>query len=389
MSKQSSVQGLFDSTLQEEFFRLRRTVRRILVIKFKQIGDMILATPAIRALKDAFPDAQIGVAGFSETLPVLEANPNIDRFHPYLKEWKDQRGGARLRRERQYIREVQEGGYDLAVHLGTGMRGGVLSFLSRARYRVGPLPLRNRSKQFWGKSVFYTHTYLLNNPHTHMVERDLDAVRRIGFQPKLSALEMVVREEEVRSVQDRLEKAGRDSSRPLLHVHPTSHAAYKCWRDEAVADVLDHFSERGMDIVLTGGPGREERERAEKIVSLMRRPPIDLSGRTTLREAAAISRVATLFFGIDSSVMHLAAAVGTPVVALFGPTYYELWGPWGEGHRVIAKAKPCLPCGLAGCPGLKRSLCLEELLPAEVISEIEAALEERGRSHQRALHLLH
>ncbi|WDT81052.1 MAG: hypothetical protein MPW14_04520 [Candidatus Manganitrophus sp.] len=71
---------------------------------------MILATPAIRALRDAFPDAQIGVAGFSETLPVLEANPNIDRFHPYLKEWKDQRGGARLRSERQYIREVQEGG---------------------------------------------------------------------------------------------------------------------------------------------------------------------------------------------------------------------------------------------------------------------------------------
>lgn len=388
MSEPRRPQGYFDPMLQDELFPLRRAVRRVLIVKFKQIGDTVLATPTIRAMREAFPEAEIGWAGFSDTLPVLESNPNVSRFHPYPKEWRGERGISRIRCELRYLSEVRERRYDLAVHLGTGTRGVLLTLLSGARYRVGPLPSGKLSKRFWGKWLFYTHPYFLMNPHIHAVERDLDAARRIGFEPRSRRLEVVVREEESQSAQQRLLKQGRDSSRPLLHVHPTSHLPFKCWRAEAMAEVLDHFGRKGFDIVLTGGPTAEEREQAEKIISYMHHRPIDLAGKTSLREVAAISRLAVVFFGVDSSVMHLAAAVGTPVVALFGPTYSELWGPWGAGHRVIAKAKPCLPCGQMGCPGLKRSLCLEELIPAEVIPEIEAALAEQGRSRRKSFHLI-
>jgi heptosyltransferase-3 len=110
---------------------------------------------------------------------------------------------------------------------------------------------------------------------------------------------------------------------------------------------------------------------AAAILKECRATPINLVGRLTLKELGALIAQARFFFGVDSAPMHLAAAVGTPAVALFGPSGDFNWGPWGEGHLVIKKDWDCLPCGRDGCEGSKKSRCLAELSAAEVLEKME------------------
>jgi len=102
--------------------------------------------------------------------------------------------------------------------------------------------------------------------------------------------------------------------------------------------------------------------------------PINLAGQLTLQELGALIAKARFFFGADSAPMHLAAAVNTPAVALFGPSGAFNWGPWGEGHLVIQKEMECVPCGRDGCEGTKISRCLTELTPEEVLEQVERFL---------------
>jgi heptosyltransferase-3 len=182
-----------------------------------------------------------------------------------------------------------------------------------------------------------------------------------------------------------------------VHVHPTSRWLFKCWRDEYMADVITWLVEQGMKVVVTSSPEKKEMDKAKKILSLVSEftqpiiPPspegsmgelIDLCGKTTIKQLAAISETSHLFFGVDSAPMHIAAAVGTPVVALFGPSAACNWGPWdktcpyGYGkksgiqeagkHIVIQNHRHCIPCKIDGCNGTKISQCLESIKVKEV-----------------------
>jgi heptosyltransferase-3 len=157
----------------------------------------------------------------------------------------------------------------------------------------------------------------------------------------------------------------------LIHIHPTSRWLFKCWRDEAMAKVIDALEESGQArAVLTSGRGEKELEKIESILKACRTRPVNLAGRVTLKQLAALSRRSRLFLGVDTAPMHIAAAVGTPVIALFGPSGEFNWGPWGDGHVVIKKDWECRPCGKDGCEGSKRSRCLEEISEEEVIKVV-------------------
>jgi len=121
-------------------------------------------------------------------------------------------------------------------------------------------------------------------------------------------------------------------------------------------------------VVLTGTEAAHEQELLVDILKESRVTPSNLAGRLTLKELGALINRARLFFGMDSAPMHLAAAVGTPAVALFGPSGVFNWGPWGEGHLVIQKDWECVPCGRDGCQGSKISRCLTEISPDEVLA---------------------
>lgn len=352
-------------------------VKSILIMLFRQIGDVLLATPTIRAFKEAFPGSRLSVAVFKESTPILEGNPFINQIIVVDPKWKELSLKERLRYERAFFREIREAKADLAVNLTTGDRGLFLSLLSGARHRLGllpkgPVPLLMR--------LIYTHRYREPTPHTHVIERHLESTRSLGYEPIHKRPQVFFSKEEDDRVVSLLMEQGwsearQQGGRRLVQIHPTSRWFFKCWQDDAMGAVIDLLmGERNVDVVMTGGPAPAEREKIERILSFAKHRPLNLVGKINLRELAALSRRADLFFGVDSAPMHIAAAMETPVIVLFGPSVAELWRPWGEGHTTLLKNFSCLPCCRDGCNGSKRSRCLEETTVQEVMVEIDRYL---------------
>jgi len=165
-------------------------------------------------------------------------------------------------------------------------------------------------------------------------------------------------------------------------VHAVSRWMFKAWPEACCADTVRALVDQGLSVALTSGPGADEVGAAGRIRSRAAVPVIDLAGRTGLRELAAVLAEARLFVGVDSAPMHMAAALGVPVVALFGPSGEHNWGPWGDGHVVVARPFACRPCGLDGCMGSKQSQCLEAIRPEDVLASVHRVL---GQTHSRMM----
>jgi len=179
-------------------------------------------------------------------------------------------------------------------------------------------------------------------------------------------------EEAIARVDAMLAQAGL-GPRGFIHVHPTSRWLFKTWTEESNAELLRRLVRDGHHVVLTGAPDAREKAIVARIVEEARVPVTDFSGQLSLRDLAALAGRARVFFGVDSAPMHIAAAMGTPVVALFGPSGEKQWGPWNVPHRVVSSDHhPCRPCGNDGCGGGKVSECLTEL----PVDRVHAALNE-------------
>ncbi|MBI3077776.1 MAG: putative lipopolysaccharide heptosyltransferase III [Deltaproteobacteria bacterium] len=353
---------------------------RILVIKLRNIGDVLLATPALRALREAFPRAHLAVLVNAGTEAMVTLHPAVDEVLVCPRDWKRLPWFRRVGRELEFARRIRQGRYDLVLNLTEGDRGAILAWLSGARTRIG---LQSR-RGFWWKRPLFTRCARVE-PRAHMVEQNLALLRALGLTPRPGPPELYLAEEERAAVDRRLAEARVRPGELLVHVHPTSRWLFKCWRDEAVAEVIDLLQgTRGARVVVTSGPESRQMEKTRAILAHTRTRPLDLAGQLSLKELAALSARAHLFFGVDTAPMHIAAAMGTPVVALFGPSGEFNWGPWGPGHAVVTKPRACRPCGQAGCGGSRRSECLESLTVPEVMAVLDRKLAELERHEARA-----
>jgi heptosyltransferase III len=348
------------------------SIQRALFIKLRHIGDVLLAAGTFRALKSANPAVRISVLVPAGTESMLTLHPCIDEVIPLKR-------GAGWLEDLRLVRRLRGGGYDLAVNMTEGDRGAILAFLSGARFRFGVDP---RHKGFWGKRHLFTHLIKPVYDGRHRALMDLDVLEPLGIRADVAEVELFVSHDDQRIVDGWLTEQGLVEESPFIVVHPTSRWLFKCWRDEAVAQVVDHFESRGVRVVLTSGPDRKEREKLAAVLEKCGTQPLVSSGRFTLKQFAALLRRSRLFFGVDTAPMHMAAALGKPVVALFGPSDSTVWGPLTSLGRIIDRSAdfPCLPCRGDGCEGSKRSLCLEAITSDEAISAIEGALELRAPS---------
>ena len=344
----------------------------ILVIKLKHIGDVLLATPAIHALKVAYPSARIHALVSRGSEPVLEENPDLAGVIPFPR--PRGLGPRRWREELRLVRSLRALRPDLVVAMGKGDREAILGFLSGARWRVG---FDSGRKGFLGRNRLFTHR-VARTGREHVVEADLKLVEALGIVPADRRLRLALGPEDAAAADRMLAEAGVAPGEVLATVHPTSRWLFKCWRDEGIAAVMDHLADLGLRVAISSGPDPREVRKARRILGLARRPAVDLIGRLSLGQLAAVLRRSRLFLGVDSAPMHMAAAVGTPVVALFGPSGEHNWRPWGEGHLVVAKDLFCRPCGQDGCNGSKRSDCMEMIAEAEVIAAVDAQLRRQG-----------
>lgn len=353
-------------------------LRRVLVIKLRHHGDVLLSSPVLAALKSGAPQAQIDALVYAETGAMLRGHPALDQLHLVTRHaklgWLEQ-----LRGEWRLLQALRSRRYDLLVHLTDHPRGAWLSWLLGPRWSVS---YERPGRQRWWKRSF---SHLARQPRgtpRHTVERHLDLLRRVGMHPGVQDKRptLAIDEPTHERARGKLRLAGWTGGDYAV-LHPGSRWMFKSWTAQGNARVIDHLAGRGLAVVLTAAPDPQETWLTERILQSARAGCIDLRGQLTLEELASVISQARLFVGVDSVPMHIAAAVGTPGVALFGPSNDIEWRPWSDAFEVVASRDfPCRPCGIDGCGGSKRSDCLNTLAAEQVIAAADRMLERHGRA---------
>jgi heptosyltransferase-3 len=335
---------------------------KILVIKFRNIGDVLLTTPLIKNLKLHYPDATIDMVVNKGTESMITNNPNINEIFVYDRNYyKSLPKLKQIIEEFKFLRSFKD--YDMVINTTEGDRGAFIAKFSNAKTKIG-YPVK---KNWYLKNIFNIE---MPKPTLirHIVDNNLDAIRVQDLEVLEKKVEIFWKKED----EKKIDELNLDE---FIHIHPVSRWMFKCIKDELMAEIIDFIESKGKKVVLTASPDEKEIKKVQSILSFTKSNPINLSGKLSLKEVAYLSSKAKLFVGVDTAIMHMAAAVNTPVVAFFGPSGAFNWGPWDNDlmqsgytqkngiqkmgkHIVIQHNWDCIPCGQDGCNGSKISDCL-------------------------------
>ena len=349
------------------------TIRRVLVIKLRHHGDVLLASPVFSVLKNHAPHLEIDALVYQDTVEMLALHPAISQVHCIDRKWKSQGLLTQAAAEWQLLSTLRGRNYDLVVHLTQHPRGAWVKRLCGARYGVArKLPEKGR---IWRTSFSHLYPFPRGTPR-HTVELNLDALRRIGIYPGEEERKLVLTpgSEASASIANLLAQHGLKAG-GFIHLHPTSRWLFKCWPAGKMSQLIEALQTQGHPIVVTAAPDARERDMLREILKPLKQSVIDLSGQLSLKQLAALTAQAKCFIGVDSAPMHIAAAMQTPVVALFGPSGEKEWGPWMVPNRLITSGHTCRPCGNDGCGGGKVSECLTSLPVERVLTAVNELLQ--------------
>jgi len=348
----------------------RLNPRRALVIKLGHIGDVLVTTPVFTALKETWPDLAVTALVNQGTEAMLQNSPYVDEVIALRRNHSCRL--AEMAYQLGLLKRLRAARFDLSLELSGGDRGAFLSFAAGAETRVGFAPKKPhlRARAF---HVLADATGTQN----HVVETFLRQVRALGIEPRDTGLKLYPESAKQQ------EAAGLLQHHDVYHkkfalLHPTSRWMFKCWTPEGYVALIRHLGHLGLPVVLTAAPAAAERELVAQVLEHDLRPArvVNLAGEVDLPLLAALIEQARVFLGVDSAPMHMAAALGTPVLALFGPSGDKMWGPWQVEAQVLTGQCDERPCGRDGCEGSKISRCLVELPPEEVTAAVDRLLGE-------------
>jgi lipopolysaccharide heptosyltransferase II len=323
--------------------------RNILVLSRMHIGDCLFTTPALRALREAFPDARIVVTVPESNRDLLIANPNVDELLP--------RPRSGLRAKREFVRSVRARGFDLVI----SFQERTLFYALAARFSGARM---TAATLYWPTRALYRRVgrRVIGE---HEVEKYATIVETLGMPRPTTPPELYVSEEHETSAAAKLQEAGWPPAGKVVGLNPGATMDRKRWPADRFAAVGDRLAAEGYRIALLGGPGDVMLGR--EIAGRMTAPTLLLAGRLRLGETAAALRRCALVISNDTGPMHMAAALGVPVVALFGPTPPNQFGPLGP-RRILLH-------GRAGCPECARP-CMHAISVEECVAAARQLLEE-------------
>jgi len=345
----------------------------------RYLGDVLLTTPLLHSLRQAYPDAKLDILVFRNTASMLEGNPDIDRIitTPNRPKFLDYRQlfGQLFRR------------YDLAIATQAGDRPFLYSLLA-APLRVAVVPPKNTTG--WWKRFFVQHWTEFDDVNTHTVLQLLKLLDLIDVPRRFSLVPPQI--SNTQQLAKQFPFLADNTGYAVLHPHPQW--TYKQWTVEGWLEVGLYLKKLGLKLVLSGGPAPEEIEYVANIQRQLPGDTINLAGRVSLAQLATIIARAKLYIGPDTGITHLAAATGTPVIALYGSTNPVKWAPWPSRYNLninpfdrigsrqlnnislIQGNGDCVPCHLEGCDKHRqsRSRCLDTLSPERVEEAIRLAL---------------
>jgi predicted lipopolysaccharide heptosyltransferase III len=341
-------------------------IKRILLIQLGDIGDVVLTTPTIKTLKENHPSGEIFILLRSHAGQLLEGYPLVDGVFLLNKE---KRGLAEeIAYQKDLLSGLRRKGFELSIDLRAGIRGAFISFLSGARLRIG----RYRGDGRLWRNRLFTHLVRPENELSqYSAMHSLNMLVPFDLKIEDTHPELIATHEQERRAEEILREENLPPDRPILALHPFSRWGYKEWPLKNYAKLINHVCSRyKVSIIVTGSI--DERDRVSEIARMSISPVHNLAGKTSLGELTAILKKCSLLIGIDSAPMHIAAAVGTPTVIIFGPSSPVNWAPQGKRHSVIYKDLPCVPCRRKGCNDGEVSRCLNELSVDEVIPVVDA-----------------
>jgi heptosyltransferase-1 len=336
--------------------------RKILIVKPSSLGDVVHSLPFLSSVKSCFPNSEIHWVIAKGLEGLLDGNPMVDRLIVINKDlWKKiSRAADTVREVRGLFREIREERYDLVIDLQGLLRSGLITMASRAPVRIGFAEARE------GSRFFYTAT-VRGGKDLHAVDRYLKIAVALGCEADDSVFPFPLIEN-----RDSWVKAFKRDLNEYIVLVPGARWATKIWPAENFGRVASLVPVRSVVV----GSGADKGI-AEKVVESSHGKAVSLAGSTTLTELIEIMRGARLVISNDSGPMHIAAAVGVPVIAIFGPTSPERTGPYGSSHVIVRSGAACSPCFKKKCRDLK---CMKEVTPEEVGKRVRSCLKSLNRS---------
>lgn len=328
---------------------------RILIIKPSSLGDIVHSLPVLWALRTSHPDAHIGWVVKEVWKDILTGNPLLDEII-ILKKGIQGFFSA--------VREIRRFRFDTILDLQGLFRSGFLSYLSGGSERIGFENARELSH------LFYNNKISVHNSHIHAVDRYLLTVNSTHPLPRFP---LFINMEDAEWAQDFLIKNNLKDVSPLIAINPSARWLKKRWPVSLYAELINRLiQELNAGIIILGS--REDIPIAEEIIARVRSSrAVIAAGNTTLKTLTALLDRTDLLITNDSGPMHIAAALGRPVVALFGATDPKLTGPYGDNHTVIRKEMDCSPCFRKPCRH-GRPLCMEAITVDDVMREIRSRI---------------
>jgi heptosyltransferase I len=339
---------------------------KILIIKTSAIGDVIHTLPSLAALRQKYPQARIDWLVEEAAARVLLGHPQLDRvLVSKRKHWTRQVKTGRWRQTWQevhaLVRELRAERYDLLIDFQNLLKSGVFVWLAKAERKAG-----------FGRGMEHSEcSYLFLNERIapvsmdlHAVDRELLLLKALGVEGAGVNLELPIMPAERQAAEELLRRKGTDLAKPLLAINPMTTWETKHWQAEKFSELADRLQDE-FAVVFTGGIG--DHSAIETICNRMPQPAINLAGDTDLKTLAALYERAAMVVSTDTGPMHVAAAVGTPVVALFGPTAPWRTGPYGDGHVVVRENLDCSPCFKRHCSSRE---CMKRIAVDRVVSGV-------------------
>jgi len=353
---------------------MKLAAKKILVMRYRFIGDTVLTVPFLRNLRLAFPEAEIDLMLEPFSGQVLAGCPYVDRVIPFefktIHTYSAAAERSKLAGYLHYWKLIRSGGYDAAFVLKRSLSSALLVRLAGVPRRIG--------FDTEGRGLLLTDRVTYRQDQ-HEVENFLDCLRVLDIPITSKALELWPTPENNRKMAALTAQAGwRDEDLKVV-IHAAASLPAKQWPLDRFAAVMTVLRDRHhARFVYTGSAADKELYRA--IEKLGPFNGLDLCGVTSVRENLSVYKSADLFFGVDSGPMHMAAAMGVPVVALFGPTDERKWGPWGEGHTVVTKRLSCHPCKPHKCADNE---CMKLISMQDALAALEKHLAVRGSKVSR------
>lgn len=339
-------------------------VRRVLVVRLRSIGDTVLATPALHALRRFLPDAQIDILLEDWVAPLLEGSEDVDNV--ITVERRSTASRARIARTLRTAR------YDVAYNLHGGTTSTFLTRATGARHRVGFADYRY--------SRLYNHAapspiVLWGREKLHSVEQQLALVGWTGVPVSdLPATRLTVSNSAAQSINQRLGAIGLDETMPFALLHPAAAFDTKQWATGNFARIAEALAGRGLRVVAVAAP-----HEAEVVNALRKSSAVEIAAFTDLAlpEVTALCNRARLFVGNDSGIAHIAAAVNCPSVVIFGSSNVTHWRPWTTAPAMVVREElQCQPCPGYTCSEFDEPECIRRVKVESVSRAIGQVLSE-------------